>query len=277
MAATLDCHQHVGDLRQVAGTSRSSRRDGAAGVSTPQDDLDTRLATMDAAGISQAVVLPSHGYFRASGLDDTRRINEDLASYRSIAPDRLVAAVGIMEPLYGPAAVNEIPALKSELGFCGVSFHVRFQGCTTDSPLVHQIVDRMGAESLVPFVHAYAEASDEALWRLDRLVQDFPELDFVVLDAFSSYDQFHQCLQLAERRPNVVFDTALTVAGNARFVRQFVRRVGAERVVFGSNLYSSSVVQDLPFLDQLRNCGLTPADEEGIFGGTIRRILRMVP
>src|SRR3954447_10140375 len=87
-----------------------------AGAGTPEElaerEVQTRLATMDATGVDQAVLIPGHGYIRADGLADTRRDSHRIAA----APDRLPspspAAIGVIEPMYGALGLDEVQRVK---------------------------------------------------------------------------------------------------------------------------------------------------------------------
>ncbi|MGR7003449.1 amidohydrolase family protein [Yinghuangia aomiensis] len=114
----LDCHHHVGDVHGVLGLGPTP-----TGSDPAADELAVRLATMDRNGVDRAIVIPGHGYLRPSGLADTRRINDAIAAYRDATPDRFPAAVGIVEPLYGPAGLDEVDRCAHELGLRGISFH----------------------------------------------------------------------------------------------------------------------------------------------------------
>lgn len=263
----LDCHHHVGDVDDALGVEGPSQ---AAGVAAAE--LATRLATMDRNGVAEAIVIPGHGYLRPHGLADTRRINDAIAAYRDATPARFPAAVGIVEPLYGPAGVAEVDRCADEIGLRGISFHTRFQGVSTDSPLVRAVVERCGERGLTPFVHAVGDHPDEALWKVQELGRAFPDVTFLVLDAFSSFEQSRQSLSVAELAPNLVFDTSLAYTFD--LIEPFVRRHGAARLVFGSDLYSAPLgYRRTHVLGQIRDADLPDDDKAKILAGNIRAIL----
>ncbi|NUS57000.1 MAG: amidohydrolase family protein [Streptomycetaceae bacterium] len=267
----LDCHHHVGDVHGVLGLGPTP-----TGTDPAADELAVRLATMDRNGVDRAVVIPGHGYLRPSGLADTRRINDAIAAYRDATPDRFPAAVGIVEPLYGPTGLDEVDRCAHELGLRGISFHTRFQGVSTDSPLVRALVGRCAERGLVPFVHALGDVADEALWKVQELGREFPETTFVVLDAFSSFEQCRQALSVAELVPNLVFDTSLAYTFD--LVEPFVRRHGASRLVFGTDLYSTPLgYRRTHVLGQILDSALPEDDKRLILAGNIRAILGLGP
>lgn len=266
MPRVIDCHHHVGSVHGALGLGGA---DSAAAR-----DLDVRLATMERNGVDQAILIPGHAYLRPNGLADTRAANDAIARYRDARPDRFPAAIGIVEPLYGEAGLGELDRIHSELGLAGVSFHTRFQGVSTDSPLTRRIIARMGELGLVPFLHALAEISDEAPWRIAAIARDFPDLPMLVLDAFSSMEQCQQLLLLGEVAPNLLFDTSLVYTFD--LVMPFVRKFGAGRVVYGSDLYSHPLgYHRTHVLQQIHEADLTDAERAAILSGNITRLLNL--
>src|SRR5690606_15156312 len=123
---------------------------------------------------------------------------------------------------------------REELGLAGISLHARFQGGGLDSPWVWRTVGAMGELGLVPFVHALDESTDEALWKVGQLAHKVPGVTILVLDAFATFEGTKHAGHLAEMHPNLVFDTSLSY--NADFLVGYVRRFGAHRFAFGTDL-----------------------------------------
>jgi predicted TIM-barrel fold metal-dependent hydrolase len=264
----LDVHHHVGDASNALPLPGLG-----AGAGDGNRELAIRLETMDRNGIDTAVVIPGHSYLRPEGLADTRRINDAIAAYRS-ATDRFVAALGIVEPLYGPAGNAELHRITHELGVVGVSIHTRFQGVTTDSPLVLAQIAVMGELGLVPFIHSVAEATEEALWRAVNVARAFPDLTMVVLDAFSSHEQAAHALLAADLAPNLVFDTSLAYTIDPALA--MMKRFGHQRVVFGTDLYSHPLGYTRSWvLEQLVDSGLPAEVLADVLYGTAARLLRL--
>src|SRR4051812_3346724 len=101
----IDCHHHSGSLEALGVPN-------PAGAGTPEEladrEVEIRLATMDATGVDQAVLIPGHGYIRADGLADTRKENDRIAAYRDRLPSRFPAAIGVVEPMYGARGLDEV-------------------------------------------------------------------------------------------------------------------------------------------------------------------------
>ncbi len=265
----FDCHHHVGDAFSALGGDV----DGA-GLSASEyaaRELASRLEIMDAGGVRQALVIPGHGYLRIHGHADTRAQNDRIAAYRDANPARFPAALGIVEPRDGPASFAELERMRRELGLAGVSLHTRFQGVSLDSRWIQRYVAKMGELGLVPVIHAMDETPEEALWKLAGLARSFPDLPMLVLDPFSSFEATRQCFSVAELAPRLLFDTSLSY--NFDFIEDFARRFGAERVVFGTDLYSWPVGRRIShLLPQILASGLSREEQAQILGANARRL-----
>ena len=259
----IDVHQHV---RLMPGSLGET-------LASPEIELKTRLATMDSLGIDQAIIIPGHDYLRPNGLADTRAINNGIAAYRRANPTRFPAAIGIVEPLYGDAGLSELDRIKSELGLAGVSFDTRYHGVNPDSPLVRRFIARMGTLGLVPYLHTVPEISSEAPWRMAALARDFPGTPMLLLDALSSFEQLRQVDFLADLAPNLLFDTGQVSVFDR--ILPFIRRVGAARVVFGSDLYSHPIGIQPHVLQGIREADLSEAERTQILSGNMMKLLQM--
>jgi len=264
----FDCHHHVGEASGFMGELAGR---AAAGEDA---ELEARLAIMDRGGVRQAAVIPGHGYERSQGVADTRRANDRIAAYRERRPDRFPVAVGIVEPLHGAHSLAEIERCARELALVGLSFHARFQGVSMDDLRIRRYVERMGELGLVPVLHALTESVDESLWKIAELAGAFPGLEMLVLDAFSAFDGTKECSAVAARCPNLLFDTSLSY--NFDFIESFARRFGAQRVVFGTDLYSPPLGRRTShLLPQILESELSLADKTLILGANARRLFRV--
>lgn len=271
----FDVHHHVGDAFTALGGSLDPTN-GMAADEYARVELESRLSIMDAGGVRQAAIIPGHGYLRPGGITDTRRINDGIASYRDRTPARFPVAVGIVEPQHGAALLDEIDRIGDELGLAGVSFHTRFQGVSLDSQWILRAVERLGERGMVPVIHVMDESPEEALWKLGALARAQPDLPFLALDPFCSFEATRQCSFVADLAPNIVFDTSLSYNFDA--IEEFAQRFGAARVAFGTDLYSYPVGRRISHvLDQIVASGLDDSDKENILGGNARELFGVRP
>ncbi len=270
----LDVHHHVGSAFLALGGPLEEPTDehsDAQRESVASAEVAARIEIMDRGGVDQAIVIPGHGYLRPRGIVDTRAENDAIARYRDRRPDRFPAAVGIVEPRDGPDGLAEVDRAKHELGLAGISFHTRFQGVSLDSRWILAYCERMAELDLVPVIHAMNETPEEALWKLAVLARSIPDVPVLALDAFGSYEATRECFFIAEVAPNVVFDTSLSY--NFDFIEEFAGRFGAERVAFGTDLYSHPVGRRIShLLPQIEASSLSDEEKALILCGNARRL-----
>lgn len=272
----IDMHHHFEASTGISDMLGFSGRTGAApGKSKADLDLSTRLAILDAEHVRGAVIIAGHTYLRPRGLADTMDVNNAVAAYRNATPDRFLAAVGVIEPLYGPAAYSEVTRCRDELGMRGISFHNAYQGVPIDSPQMRPLIEKIGEAGLTPFIHAIGSQL-ETIWQVDSLAKHFPDLPMVVLDTFYDHNAVRALPEIAERRPNLTFDLALLV-GFECLGLPVVRAVGAHRFVYGTDQYSWPLMTKTygSLLPSILDCDLSDADKTAILSGNIKRILRI--
>lgn len=239
----FDAHQHHGHLDLVRTAPDQDRLHSDQNADTDADDggwleqeRAARLAQMDGLGIGRALIMPANSYLCAEGIADTRRVNDGIRAYLDARPDRFPAGLGVAEPLHGRAALDEIRRCHDELGLAGIQYHSRFQQVATDSPFIHQHLELLGELGMLAYVHSHADSALEAPHLVSRLAAAFPDLPIVVLDACSGYRHSLECLELAERHPNLRFE--LSLAFNLSPITQLVQEFGAHRVLYGTDIYS---------------------------------------
>jgi predicted TIM-barrel fold metal-dependent hydrolase len=265
----FDCHHHVGDVKAFMGDAMP--HEGPTSKEALAKEMAERVRIMDDGGVRQAVVIPGHGYPRPNGLADTRAVNDRIAGYRDMRIDRFPVAVGVAEPLYEGDSLPELDRCKHELGIAGISFHTRFQGASMDNPWILEYVARMGELAMVPVLHAMTESPDEALWKTAQIARAFPDLKMLVLDSFSTFEGTKENSDIAELCPNLLFDTSLSY--NFDFIEIFAKRFGAERVVFGTDLYSPPLGKRISHLvPQIIESSLSHDDKVKIFGANLRQL-----
>src|SRR5918992_5456259 len=191
----FDVHHHLGSL------SGGSLQEGAG---WEERDYANRTRIMEANGVAQAAILAATGYLQADGIKDTMRCNDTVAAYRKRDPKRFPVACGIVEPLHGSRSLAELERIKNELRLDGVVWHHRFQGLAIDNQLMRPLLKKVSELGLVPVIHSNAESNLEAVWRLERLAVEFPNLTFLSLDALTTNANSQLVLDIAKRTPNIL-------------------------------------------------------------------------
>jgi len=260
----FDIHHHLGSL--TGGSLQE-------GTDWLERDYTNRVRIMDANGVAMSAILAATGYIQADGIKDTMRCNDTVAEYRKRDPKRFPVACGTVEPLHGSRSLDELERMKHELKLQGVVWHHRFQGVAVDHSLMRPLLKKVAALGLVPMVHTNAESNMEAVWRLERLALEFPDLTFVSMDALTTNANSQLTLDIAKRTPNILFDTA-HVRGSA-YVRQFVEAVGSQRLLFGSLFYSyPASYEHCATLEEVKAAKISDEDKTNILSRNAKNLLK---
>jgi len=250
----FDIHHHLGSLTGGSLQEEPGWQD---------KDYNNRVRIMQANGVTKSAILAATGYIQADGIKDTMRSNDAVAAYRKRDPERFPVACGTVEPLHGIRSIAELERMKHELHLEGVVWHNRFQGVAIDHQLMRPLLKKVSELQLVPLVHSNAESNMEAVWRLERLALEFPEITFVSMDALTTNVNSQLALDIAKRTHNILFDTA-HVRGSG-YVRQFVETVGSRRLIFGSLFYSyPASYEHCATLHEIKEARITDEDKANI-------------
>jgi predicted TIM-barrel fold metal-dependent hydrolase len=258
----FDIHHHLGSL--TGGSLQE-------GDGWQDRDYNNRIRIMQANGVTMSAILAATGYIQADGIKDTMRCNDTVAAYRQRDPKRFPVACGTVEPLHGARSLGELERIKHELRLEGVVWHNRFQGVVIDHSLMRPLLKKVSELGLVPVLHTNAESNMEAVWRLERLSVEFPELTFLAMDALTTNANSQLALDVARRTPNILFDTAHV--RSAGYIRQFVETVGSHRLVFGSLFYSyPASYERCATLEEVKAAQISDQDMANILSLNARRL-----
>lgn len=261
----FDIHHHLGSL------TGGSLQDEAG---WQERDYSNRVRIMQANGVTMAAILAATGYIQADGIKDTMRSNDTVAAYRQRDPKRFPVACGTVEPLHGARSLGELERMKHELRLEGVVWHNRFQGVAIDHQFMRPLLKKVNELGLVPLVHTNAESNMEAVWRLERLALEFPQITFVAMDALTTNVNSQLVLDIAKRTPNILFDTAHVRSSS--YVRQFVETVGSRRLIFGSLFYSHPAsYEHCATLAEVEAAQISQEDMANILALNARRLFGM--
>ena len=258
----FDIHHHLGSL--TGGSLQE-------GHGWQERDYANRVRIMEANGVSKSAILAATGYIQADGIKDTMRSNDTVAAYRDRDLQRFPVACGTVEPLHGARSLAELERMKHELKLNGVVWHNRFQGVAVDHQLMRPLLKKTSELGLVPLIHTNAESNLEAVWRLERLAVEFPELTFVSMDALTTNTNSQLALDIAKRTKNILFDTAHV--RSPAYVRQFVESVGSQRLLFGSLFYSHPAsYEHCATLDEIKAAKISDEDKVNILSLNTKKL-----
>jgi hypothetical protein len=247
----IDAHAHIGTTV-------------ASGVG---QDVDGWLKAMDAAGIDQSIISVAAGGLQAGGLADTMRANDVIAQAVRGHPDRFPIGLASIEVRHGQAGHAEVRRALNELDLKGLVFHATLEGFSVDSPAFHAVLAAIGSRKALILLHSTPDgrANPNAI---AAVAERFPHLEIVLGHPVFTDDQRQQAATQVKANPNLHLD--LAYQDDPHTTEFFVREIGAERVLFGS---------DAPYFDPRRviasieAADVTDKDRDQIFSGTALRLI----
>jgi predicted TIM-barrel fold metal-dependent hydrolase len=257
----IDAHCHVWP-DQIASQVLAQR---PAGLDPVADGTLGGLArALDSAGIDMAVCLAV-----ASAPRHVARANEFIGG---VDRTRFIP-FGTVHP--GLPAEDNLRLLRDN-GIRGVKLHPLFQQLSLADPRVIDLLAALAEAGIVVITHAGsgggAEANERGAPRHLRAVIDaLPDLNLIACH-FGGYHRIEEAEQLVVGSP-VVLETSwppsLADLDAAR-VSSIITRHGTDRVVYGSDWPMTSQAAEVA---AIRALGLSAADEEGVLGGNLSRLL----
>lgn len=208
MGPVIDAHTHVDEVH-------------ALGWVDPPEKI---IKMLDEAGISRAVVMT---YTELPGYNP--RALEYLADVVARFPDRLVGFVRL-HPWYAEAP-GLLRRAISEHGMKGIKLH---PVGTLDHPASEAGVRllRLAGERGAPALFHCGDEPMTTPTAIGAAVVQAPETT-VILGHMGGYYHVDEAIRMAERHPNIVLETSAMPYPSK--IREAVSRIGAHRVVYGSD------------------------------------------
>ena len=224
-----------------------------------------RLDYMDRNGIVRSAVSAGYRYRRGEGIVNTRAMNDMIAGLVAKNPQRLPVGIGVVQVSDGDLSLRELERMAKELKLRGVGWHHADEGAYIDNPFMRPLLRQVQALGLIPFIHV-REREYENWWRLDVLAGEFPDLTFVAMSGITTTDDREHGVDIMKRRKNLLMDTAPAIYGGDQFLPDLVKRVGADRVLFGTDSNPTLT------LEVIRRSSLSDEDKKKILSGNTAKL-----
>lgn len=204
------------------------------------------------------------------GMDEVREMNGVLAGELRRHPERL-RGYCYVNPRFGREALDDLRRNVEERGMIGVKLWI---ATLADDPLTDPILEYAAAHRLIVLAHAWRKTVqrfpyESTAVHIARAAARHPEVRFVMAHLGG---QPETAADVVRPHANVAVDTSGTIIG-AGEVALAVRRLGADRVVFGSDLHHIDLAANV---GKVLGAGLDAEQEERVFGGNLRRWLAEV-
>lgn len=264
----FDMHQHV-----AAPITEGWEESGSVSALIAKD-YEARVRSMDLNKIGQSVIMAGTlRYRKAEGIQNTRKLNDMIAEYVAKHSDRFPVGIGTVEPSHGDASLKELDRMAQELKLRGVVWHNAFSGVAIDDPFMRVLVKHMAPLGLIPFVHV-ARKPLESMWMLADLADDIPDVTFVALAGLATIDDHGEAIHVAKAHKNILFDTGPVIWMREPGLEKLVKRMGADRILFGSDLYAltPSYRRATTTMDIIQNAEISAEERAKIFSGNATKL-----
>jgi uncharacterized protein len=214
----IDAHAHL-------GTS-------LFGVEISEEDL---LASMDASGIDQAILIPLKPRNYHFGPE-----NDRVAAAVGAHPDRFFGFARV-DPWQGDAAVVELRRSLKELGLIGLFLHPFEEQFPANDEISFPLLQMLEERGL-PLMIAGGYPTFSHPSQLSDLARQFPNLTIIATHGGQiniSGMLLADALRTMRANPNVIMETSGIYRED--FIEDTIAELGSERVIWGSNA---------PYMDQ---------------------------
>ena len=204
------------------------------GTEGEEPDAHSLLSEMNASGVEKAVVCPTEKYISVFNREGNDHIIEAVRRH----PSRLIGFASV-NPWFGEEAVDELER-SIGLGLSGLKLHPFLQGFHLNDELVHPLMGACADLGVPVYFHTGTPISAMP-FQLADLARKFPRVSFI-MGHMGHSDFWRDTIPAASRSDNVYLETSLVAIS---LVRSAVEKLGAERVIFGSDTPHSNLACEL--------------------------------
>lgn len=214
------------------------------------------MALEKEAGIDLAILMP----------EPTMR--PDNASMHTVVKDlKMFIPCGCVNPNFGKEAVEEFETSVKEWGFRGLKLMPPKHGYRIIDQSVYPLLEKAGELNITVSVHSSQEQCHPC--DIGFMALEFPQVTFIM--DHMGYRYFaRQAILAAKHAPNLYLAT--TAVPEPEFIKNAVKALGAERVLFGSN--GPSMPPDIQ-IEVIRRAKLGSEAEALVLGGNAARLYKV--
>ena len=242
-------------------------------------NVDVLLAMEDEAGIEVAVVMPSNT--GPGPVHEPQAQPDNLRLGQAIKGNRRCIGCATINPVLGPDNIKQQYAIADEYRFGGPKLMAVLHKYNIDDEIVDPIMAMARERGQVASIHSGGTANDCVHPnRIANVAARFPDVP-IIMDHMGYPDATEEAIRVAEEHPNIYLGTTILrffkpdpSVAVPQAVADAVRRVGPERVVWGSNMpeYPHSALWCRQAIERLR---LGADAERLIFGENLTRLYKI--
>jgi predicted TIM-barrel fold metal-dependent hydrolase len=233
--------------------------------------IDELLRRMDRSGVEKAIVWLKPPYMR-----EVAPSNRYIADAMRAHPDR-VLGFGWVDPWLGIDRMKEeIKRCVEEYGFYGIKLNGAQNSFMIDDPRQSlPLIETIAQMGKFLAFHIGTDAYEATHpYRLGKIARLFPEAHFFMIHmgGVGFHDLSTAAIEVMEEHPNI---TGIGSTIRPINVLKALKRLGAERICFGSDTPFSLMHVELAAYRALMD-GEFSADEQAlVLGGNVRRLLKV--
>jgi predicted TIM-barrel fold metal-dependent hydrolase len=243
-----DCHIHYGPQ---------------GGIHITDDQI---IEAMDRYGIEKALMSST-----AAIVGDVKEGNDGVARMMKAHPDRII---GYCVPNPFRAPLDELKRCI-DLGFRGVKLHPYWSGCPLDNRMLLPVYEEAQRRRMPLLFHSGGSLTSPDFRfttpeMIVRMAKKYPSVSFIV--GHMGLERWLDLVNAAPQAENVYLDITMSIPDVER-VEMAVEAVGAERVLFGSDLPLLNPAVPIGLVEE---CGLSVKEKDLILGGNMERVLARI-
>ena len=231
------------------------------------------LRRMDRAGVDQAVTWLQPPYERG----ESETGNAEVARAMRAHPDRILG-FGWADPNLGVERAKEaVRRCVGEHGLLGVKLNGAQNEFVIDDPeLALPVVEEIARAGVVLALHVGGDAPERTHpTRAGAIARRYPDLRILTvhMGGAAFHDLSRAAIEVAAECPNL---TLIGSAVRAQSILAAIKRLGPERVCFGSDTPFELMHVELAKYRALLDGEVTEGERAGVLGENIGRVLRLV-
>ena len=226
----------------------------------PESDPASMVAVMDRTGVDQAVLSTNRAI-----QEDSRRGNDETAAAVDAFPDRLLGYL-VINPWQDPLA--ELDRIREDGRFAGIKLHPDLHEYPLTGDRYDSVWEYSARTSCPVLTHTWYASPFDSPALLRQVAERHGDITVLIGHSGALPPGYEEAVSVARDLPGAMLEICGSYM-NSRVLQSFVDRLGAERVVFGS---------DFPFIDQRVSLGriaysaLASADLDLVLAGNASRL-----
>ena len=224
------------------------------------------IRVMDRCGIAKTVFSPSFG-FDADFVAGNDLMLKTIEEY----PGRLYGAATV-NGNYPELSVSELHRAFENPRVVMIKIHPVSSKCKLSDRRMKGIYEFASERKLFTLVHTWLEGDPwGSMDLMASMAREYPDIRWLMGHCGGPYGSYHS-VELAQELPNIFLDVTLSMApaGQLEF---FVREVGSERVLFGTD---NPFFDPRPQVGRVGLAGISREDKMNIFRNNALRLAKFV-